>query len=173
MPRGGQEQSVHLWSCSPGFGVFSRKSVHVSTAPAGPRRFNSRQPQSGCESSEMPQQESCRVGVKQAPMHTRCLGRTSEKRSGARGRILKKKKKKIPFNAINIYTKSKEVAEFKLVLYESYSISLTPSSFRVFWIKAPQRRCHSCVNFFFCMVRAVFVKLLYKMLLSKEYKHNN
>lgn len=126
MPRAGQEQSVHLWSCSPGFGVFSRKSVHVSTAPAGPRRFNSRQPQSGCESSEMPQQESCRVGVKQAPMHTRCLGRTSEKRSGAQGRILKKKKKKIPFNAINIYTKSKEVAEFKLVLYESYSISLTP-----------------------------------------------
>lgn len=84
-----------------------------------------------------------------------------------------KKKKKIHFNAINIYTKSKEVAEFKLVLYESYSISLTPSSFHVFWIKAPQKRCHSCVNFFFCMVRAVFVKLLYKMLLSKEYKHNN
>lgn len=84
-----------------------------------------------------------------------------------------KKKKKIPFNAINISTKSKELAEFKLVLYESYSTSLTPSSFHVFWIKAPQRRCHSCVNFFFCMVRALFVELLYKMLLSKEYKHNN
>lgn len=84
-----------------------------------------------------------------------------------------KKKKKIPFNAINISTKSKELAEFKLVLYESYSTSLTPSSFHVFWIKAPQRRCHSCVNFFFCMEGALFVELLYKMLLSKEYKHNN
>lgn len=138
-----------------GSGVFSRKSVHVSIAPAGPRRFHSHQPQSGCESSEMPQQENCRVGVKQAPLHTRCLRRTSKKDLEHQEEYFKK----ISFNAINIYTKSKELAGSRLVLCESSSTSLTLSSFHVFWIKAPQRRCHSCVNFFFSMVRVVFVEL--------------
>lgn len=132
--------------------------MHISSLPAGSRRFHLQQPQSDCDSS--PRCHSMRSegwGLNKQQCTPDVLRRTS-KRSRAQGSILKKKK--IPFNAININTKSKKLARFKLVLHESHSTSLTPSSFNVFCTKPPQRRYHSYVNFVFYMLRVLLVELL-------------
>lgn len=127
------------------FRVFSRKSVHVSILPAGSMRFNLRRPQSDCDSS--PRCHSMKTegwGLNKQQCTPDVWGGHLKDQEHKEAYL-----KKIPFNAINIYTKSKKLAEFKLVLYESHSTSLTPSSFNAFWIKPPQRRCHSYINFFF------------------------